>query len=221
MLDLQYLIPQFLGLLLSLSVHEAAHAWTADRLGDPTARKLGRITLNPLAHIDWIGTVLFPLIAMLSGLPLLGWAKPVPVDPRHLKAPRRDFAVIAAAGPASNLLIAAVVALFVFVLGGAGAISSDFTWFLVVRTVLMNCGLAIFNLLPVPPLDGGNVAMGEGVGMGADIVVEHDDDVAAVIRLDLLRFGIHLRALRLVGLRPGRLHQLVELRDIRPRCRPA
>lgn len=160
MLEPQVLIPYFLILLLSLSVHEAAHAWTADRLGDPTARNLGRITLNPLAHIDWIGTVLFPLLALLSGLPLLGWAKPVPVDVRYLKAPRRDFAVIAAAGPASNLLIAVVVAGIAFILGGGAGITSDFAWFLVVRTVLMNCGLAVFNLLPVPPLDGGNVAMG-------------------------------------------------------------
>ena len=97
-------------LLLSLSVHEAAHAWTADRLGDPTARLLGRITLNPLAHIDWIGTVLFPLLAMLSGFPLFGWAKPVPVEWRNLRSPRRDFAVIAAAGPISNLMLAVAVA---------------------------------------------------------------------------------------------------------------
>ena len=110
MLDPQILIPYFLILLLSLSVHEAAHAWTADRLGDPTARQLGRVTINPIAHIDWIGTVLFPLIAMLSGLPLLGWAKPVPVDWRNLRSPRRDFAVVAAAGPISNLILAVLVA---------------------------------------------------------------------------------------------------------------
>src|SRR5256885_11672700 len=82
-------------LVLSLSFHEAAHAWTADRLGDRTARLLGRLTLNPIAHIDWIGTVLFPLVGMLSGLPVLGWAKPVPVDMRNLSSPKRDFAVVA------------------------------------------------------------------------------------------------------------------------------
>ena len=160
MLNLQALLPYFLVLLLSLSVHEAAHAWTADRLGDPTARKLGRISLNPLVHVDWIGTVLFPLIALLSGLPLLGWAKPVPVDVRYLKSPRRDFAVIALAGPISNLLIAVIVAGISFAFGAAPGISSGFAWFLVVRTVLLNCSLAVFNLIPVPPLDGGNVAMG-------------------------------------------------------------
>ena len=160
LLDAQYIIPQFLVLLLSLSVHEAAHAWTADRLGDPTARQLGRITLNPMAHIDWIGTVLFPLIAMVSGFPLFGWAKPVPVDWRNLKSPRRDFAVIAAAGPISNLLLAALVASVLLVLGGPNAISSDILRYAIVGAIVMNCLLAVFNLVPVPPLDGGNVATG-------------------------------------------------------------
>ena len=95
---LGYVLPLFAILIVSLSVHEAAHAWTADRLGDPTARMLGRITMNPLAHIDWIGTVLFPLLAIYSGLPLLGWAKPVPVNMRNLRHPRRDFAIVALAG---------------------------------------------------------------------------------------------------------------------------
>ena len=114
MLDPQFLIPQFVVLLLSLSVHEAAHAWTANRLGDPTARLLGRITLNPLAHIDWIGTVLFPLIAMSSGIPIIGWAKPVPVNSVHLANPRRDQIYISLAGPFSNLLAAAAMLAFYF-----------------------------------------------------------------------------------------------------------
>ena len=95
--SLETIIPSFVVLVLSLSFHEAAHAWTADRLGDSTARRLGRITLNPLAHIDWIGTVLFPLVAMMSGWPLIGWAKPVPVNGANLRSPRRDFAIVAAA----------------------------------------------------------------------------------------------------------------------------
>src|SRR3954470_5338850 len=82
-------------LLFSLTVHETAHAWTADRLGDPTARLLGRISLNPIVHIDPIGTVLFPLIAALSHVPLIGWAKPVPVNPRNLRHPRRDYMLVA------------------------------------------------------------------------------------------------------------------------------
>ena len=93
-------------LVASLSVHEAAHAWAANQLGDPTARMLGRLSLNPAVHVDLIGTVLFPLVAITTGLPLIGWAKPVPVDFRHLRHPRRDFALVAAAGPASNVLMA-------------------------------------------------------------------------------------------------------------------
>src|SRR2546423_13235227 len=83
-----------------------AHAWTADRLGDPTARMLGRVSLNPMVHADPVGTILFPLIAMVSGAPLIGWAKPVPVNPRNLSHPRRDFVLVAAAGPSSNLVMA-------------------------------------------------------------------------------------------------------------------
>src|SRR3954451_17203551 len=93
-------------LLFSLTVHEAAHAWTADRLGDPTARLLGRVSLNPLVHADPIGTILFPLIALITGAPLIGWAKPVPVSTGRLGHPRRDYVLVAAAGPLSNLGIA-------------------------------------------------------------------------------------------------------------------
>ena len=87
----------FIVLLFSLTVHEMAHAWTADRLGDPTARLRGRVSLNPLVHADLIGTVLFPLIAMSTGVPVIGWAKPVPVNPRNLAHPRRDCVLVAAA----------------------------------------------------------------------------------------------------------------------------
>ena len=117
---LDVLIPYLAVLVLSLSFHEAAHAWTANRLGDPTARLLGRLTLNPLAHIDWIGTVLFPLIAMSTGLPLIGWAKPVPVDMRHSVKPRELFAIVAVAGPVSNLILrpgAALVCGFLALVG--------------------------------------------------------------------------------------------------------
>ena len=110
-------------LIASLSFHEAAHAWAADRLGDPTARLLGRLSLNPLVHIDPIGTVLFPLVAIATGVPLIGWAKPVPVDFRNLRSPRRDFALVAAAGPASNLVLAAGGALAFAALRGG---SDDF-----------------------------------------------------------------------------------------------
>src|SRR4051812_48949779 len=96
----------FIVLLFSLTVHEAAHAWTADRLGDPTARLKGRVSLNPLVHIDPIGTIVFPLLAIVANVPLIGWAKPVPVNVTKLRHERRDYVLVAAAGPASNLLLA-------------------------------------------------------------------------------------------------------------------
>jgi Zn-dependent protease len=158
LIDLEFLLPILAILIVSLSFHEAAHAWTADKLGDPTARDLGRITLNPLAHIDWIGTILFPVIAFTTGAPLLGWAKPVPVNFHRLRAPRRDFAIIAAAGPISNLLLAVVAALLfeaAFSVSSTGMLAG-----ILIQTVLMNVLLAVFNMIPVPPLDGGNVLAG-------------------------------------------------------------
>jgi Zn-dependent protease len=159
--SLETVVQTVVVLVLSLSFHEAAHAWTADRLGDSTARRLGRLTLNPLVHIDWIGTVLFPLVAMMSGLPLIGWAKPVPVIGANLRAPRRDFAIVAAAGPASNLLIAVVAAAVLGALhnGQVTSVSVSVLSF-VFDIVTMNVLLAVFNLIPVPPLDGGNVLAG-------------------------------------------------------------
>ena len=156
--DLANLIPVLLLLILSLSVHEAAHAWTADRLGDPTARALGRVTLNPLAHIDWIGTVLFPIIAATTGAPLIGWAKPVPVNIHNLRAHRRDFGIIAAAGPASNLAQAVVGAIALAVLYEPS--SMDLAARVLRFFVSLNVMLAVFNMIPVPPLDGGNVLSG-------------------------------------------------------------
>jgi Zn-dependent protease len=155
-------IPFLVVLILSLSFHEAAHAWTADKLGDPTARMLGRLTLNPLAHIDWIGTVLFPLLAIFSGLPLIGWAKPVPVNWHHLRSPRRDFAIVALAGPVSNLLIAVGVVLLLLLLQGTGPAATEATVAedVLRRIAALNVLLAAFNLIPVPPLDGGNVLAG-------------------------------------------------------------
>jgi Zn-dependent protease len=159
--DLLSIVVPVAIVLLSLTVHEAAHAWTSDRLGDPTARTLGRVSLNPLVHIDLIGTVLLPLIAAASNLPIIGWAKPVPVDIRRLRHPRRDFALVAAAGPASNLAQAAVMAVLFHVLPLDGVALFGLNWPNVVRKAAdINVLLALFNMVPVPPLDGGNVLAG-------------------------------------------------------------
>jgi len=158
----------FIGLsvlLFSLTVHEMAHAWTADRLGDPTARRKGRVSLNPIVHAELLGTVLLPLIAMVTGAPLIGWAKPVPVDTRYLRKPRRDYVLIAAAGPASNLALAVVAAVGLMLLPvspqtlGEANVSVPIARILS-ELVQLNVLLAVFNMVPIPPLDGGNVLAG-------------------------------------------------------------
>jgi Zn-dependent protease len=147
--------------LLSLTVHEAAHAWTADRLGDPTARLLGRVSLNPIVHIDLIGTIVLPLIAVYSGFPVIGWAKPVPVNISRLRHHRRDFMIVAAAGPLSNLAQAVVAAVvFRSLIGPDGYGESPAAAELLLDIMRINVLLAFFNLIPIPPLDGGNVLAG-------------------------------------------------------------
>jgi Zn-dependent protease len=155
----------FIVLLFSLTVHESAHAWTADRLGDPTARLLGRVSLNPVVHADLIGTVVFPLLAMIGNLPLIGWAKPVPVNVGRLRRGRRDYVLVAAAGPASNLVIAvaASIGLGLFTVSpqtlGEANVSAPVAA-LLTQAMILNVLLAVFNMIPIPPLDGGNVLSG-------------------------------------------------------------
>jgi Zn-dependent protease len=160
---------QFAIVLLSLSVHESAHAWAADRLGDSTGRMLGRITLNPWPHIDLIGTILLPVLLAFAGLPVFGWAKPVPVITRNFRHMKRDMALVGVAGPASNLLMAAGVTVVLgvsMVVMGPAAFSqnlnmtsvlkfspdSPLEWVAMVGAI--NIVLASFNLIPLPPLDG-------------------------------------------------------------------
>lgn len=164
-LDIPYLLISFAVLIFSLTVHEAAHAWSASRLGDDTARRLGRVSLNPVVHVDPIGTLLLPLVAILGNLPIIGWAKPTPVNPRNLRHPRRDNILVTVAGPVSNLLIAVVAAVVFHLLAHPDPaidgldVSSPLTE-LAIQLIDINLLLAVFNMIPVPPLDGGHVLSG-------------------------------------------------------------
>jgi len=167
---------QLIVFLFAISVHESAHAWMANRCGDPTARMLGRISLNPIKHIDIFGTVLLPIICVITHIPVLGWAKPTPVDPRNFKNPVKDDILTAVVGPTSNFIVAfgATLVLLAVKLSspfGAqtvygvmfGMISSQSNsflipfCFLVYELLVINVVLAVFNLIPVPPLDGSHV----------------------------------------------------------------
>lgn len=153
------IIIQIAVVLFSLSVHESAHAWAADKLGDPTSRLQGRITLNPIPHIDIVGTILLPLVLAITGQPIFGWAKPVIVNPYNLRNHLKDGMFIAAAGPFSNL-VTATVGIIIFLLFKAIILKSILFSFLVISLIFVNIILAVFNLIPVPPLDGSRILKG-------------------------------------------------------------
>jgi Zn-dependent protease len=161
-----------LPVLVAIVFHEVAHGWVANRLGDPTAARMGRLTLNPLAHVDLFGTVLLPLLLIIANSPFLfGYAKPVPVNFYNLRKPKRDMIWVALAGPVTNLVLALVSVVFlrfalpVFAAVGQGGPSSVVDFFAPValmarNAVLINAALAVFNAFPLPPLDGGRVLVG-------------------------------------------------------------
>jgi len=146
--------------LLAITLHEAAHAWMAWRLGDDTAMRLGRVTMNPLKHIDPFGTVLLPGLLLLSGMPVFGYAKPVPVLAYRFQEPKSDMVWVAAAGPGMNILLAIASALllnfFATAEAGVGLWITD----VLLRMIYLNVFLAVLNMLPIPPLDGGRVVTG-------------------------------------------------------------
>jgi Zn-dependent protease len=154
------LIGWIFALLIALTVHEAAHAWMADRLGDPTARLMGRLSLNPLVHYDTVGTTILLVSSILAAVGThvfpFGWAKPVQFDPYNLQNPRRDSAMISLAGPASNLLFALIASILFRLIGPMSIISQNF----LIPLIELCVSLAIFNLVPIHPLDGGKIFIG-------------------------------------------------------------
>lgn len=150
-----------LPVLLAITLHEAAHGWVAWKLGDDTAQRAGRVSFNPLRHVDPFGTIVLPAMLLIARAPFLfGWAKPVPVNFYRLANPRRDMVLVAAAGPGINLLMAVVAAAALHLVPLLPAGGQDWIGANLANAILINALLCIFNLLPLPPLDGGRIAVG-------------------------------------------------------------
>lgn len=201
-----------LPILLAVTFHEVAHGWVARKLGDPTAASQGRLSLNPLVHVDPVGTVLFPLMQYLfTGSVFFGWAKPVPVDPRYFRDPRKGMMWVALAGPATNIVLAVVSGLIVHLLlfiepsipgwvqAGAPTMLGQWLvplWLMALFSIVINVALAAFNMMPIPPLDGSRVVYA--------ILPRHL--AASWARLE--RYGL-LIVLGIIVLLPGALSVLI------------
>lgn len=157
-MDLLFPVFAIITLIFSVIIHEISHGYVALYLGDKTALRAGRLTLNPISHIDFVGSILVPLFLILLGGPVFGWAKPVPYDPRFLKNPKKGAGLIALAGPVSNLVVATVFSIVLRLVVAFPDLGLPPMFVILLSTVvLVNIALAVFNLIPIPPLDGSGV----------------------------------------------------------------